>query len=147
MRKIALAAVLLLTAAACATGLSDDDGDAPAEPIAVHIADARVNGDVRYNGPIGFEFVVEITNSTEEAIRLRKIEINSADIGLVSVRASLPFNQEVAAGETARFDMSATGESAGGRLTSDEPITFRGRAFLDSSKGPLVKVFQAVVRP
>ena len=115
-------------------------------PVAVRLADAHLSGDIRYAGPMAAQFVVEVTNPTNDTITLRHVEIRTVATGNFAVRASTSFDHAIKPGETASVELHANGTSAGGRLASDEPITLRGTATFDSPKGAFTKLFQDVLQ-
>jgi hypothetical protein len=133
-------AMLLILACACASSTSDSS------PVDVRIADVHLSGDIRYAGPMAVQFVVEVTNPTNETVTLRHVEIRTVASGNFTVRASTSFDRAIKPGETASVELHANGTSAGGRLASDEPITLRGTATFDSPKGAFTKLFQDVLQ-
>jgi len=136
-RLAALVAVLFL--AACASSSADS-------PVEVRIADTNITSDIRYAGPVAIRFHVEVMNPTNENLKLRKIEIHSAANGAFSVKVTNNYDRDVAPAQTIALELNATGNSTGGRLAPDEPITFRGTAFFDSPHGAFVKLFSDVSR-
>jgi hypothetical protein len=137
MKRAAI--LLLLIATACA---SAND----ASPVTVHIADTHLNADLRYAGPVAVEFIVEVSNPTNDTVMLRKVEIRTAGGGPFAVHTSMPYDRSVKPGDTITLDIHADGTSAGGRFAPEEPVVFRGNAYFDSPKGAFVKVFQDVLR-
>ena len=85
MRRLAL---LLILACACASSTSDSS------PVVVRLADAHLSGDIRYAGPMAAQFVVEVTNPTNETVTLRHVEIRTVATGNFTVRASASFDRE-----------------------------------------------------
>jgi len=147
-------AVLLLFAAslfACASGGDGRGGNAQTSGdrpnVQVHVASTNLTSDLRFAGPVGIRFAIEIANPSTEVVTLRKIEIHTVASGALTMRStSLPFNEEIAPGQTETVEVNGDATSAGGHFASEEPVSFRGTAYFDSPKGAISKVFQDVLR-
>ena len=77
---------------------------------------------------------------------LRKIEIHTVASGAFSARVTNNYDRDVAPGQAITLELNGTGNSSGGRLAPDEPVTFRGSVYFDSPHGAFVKMFEDVLR-
>jgi len=140
MRRFALLAALLL--AACASAPAKNE---PA--VTAQLADVHFSGDVRFANQIAVQFRVQVTNSTADTVRLRKVELHTAATGAFGVRVTNNYDVTIPAGQSTVVELSGTGQSVGGRFAPDEPVMFRGSAYVDTPSGSFVKMFESSVRP
>lgn len=140
MKRFALLALLL---AACAS--SPNAANEPA--VTAQLADVHFSGDVRFANQIAVQFRVQVTNSTAETVRLRKVELHTAATGAFGVRVTNNYDIAIPAGQSTVVELNATGSSVGGRFAPDEPVMFRGSAYIDTATGSFVKMFESSVRP
>jgi hypothetical protein len=126
--------------AGCAT---DVDNDPNAPNVTLHLAplESAPNAYI-YGGAVNIPFELSIVNSTNQAVKLERIEIRTIGSGAYTIRStSTRLNLALGAGETKAVQLSVWGVSRGGQMTGDEPVTLRAAAYLSGPSGPFVRLF------
>lgn len=133
-RAFSLLALTLIVAACGSTGTTGTPGSPAVE---VHLAQVGSTDNVFYlSGPIALQYVVEVTNPTNQTFTLRRLELQSIGEGAYYLRTgSVPMNERIAANGSTAIKVAAWGTSRGGRLTSTEPVTMRITAQFDDGQG------------
>ena len=133
-RACSLFAVTLLLAACGSTGTTGTEGSPKVE---VHLAQTGSTDNVFYlSGPIALQYVLEVTNPTNDTFTLTRLELQSVGEGAYYLRTgSVPMNERIQANGTTAIRVAAWGTSRGGRLTSTEPVTMRITAQFDDGRG------------
>jgi hypothetical protein len=133
-RAFSLLAVTLFLAAC---GSSGTTGSSDSPPVEVRLAQTGSTDNVFYvRGPIALQYVLEVTNPTNDAYTLSRLELQSIGEGAYYLRTgSVPMNERIAANGTTAIKVAAWGTSRGGRLTASEPVTMRITAQFDDGRG------------
>jgi len=142
MKKV-ISCLFVLSALACAS--SPNAANEPA--VTAELADVHFSGDVHFANQIAVQFRVQVTNSTAETVHLRKVELHTAATGAFGVRVTNNYDVAIPAGQSTVVELSGTGQSVGGRFAPEEPVMFRGSAYIDTPSGSFVKMFESAVRP
>ncbi len=138
-RIYALLAVLLLLAG-CASS-ADEDPNAPKISMHLEQVETGVNS-FTFNGPVTVQFVLTASNTTSDPVTLNRIEIRTVSTGAYAISpVTTNLNVPLAPGQTQQSMISVWGYARGGRLSSEEPVTVRGTAYLTGPKGAFVKLF------
>lgn len=139
MRR-ALASLLVLTLAACASrGLYDEDAAPRAEPgPPIGVTVRQINGSreqYRYANRISLQYVVTITNPTEEPYEIDRIEIRSTVPGAYAIRSDslTRVGRTIPPKMGLNVPVNAWGQSTGGRVYMDAPVTVAVAVY---AKGP-----------
>ena len=133
MRKAAALCVLLT---ACASGSSTSPN--------VRIAIDQLSGgsDLYVAGPVNLRFEVMVENGTGGVVTLRRLDLSTQGSGPYALRISNPMNLRVPANSTGNTVVYGWGQSRGGYLNRDEPVTMRGTAVFEDEAGhPFSKIF------
>ena len=129
----------MILLAGCAS--SQDDPNAPSVTIHLTPYDSSSNA-YTYNGPVAVKFELSIANTTKDPVTLNRIEIRTIGSGAYTIQPiSTPINVVVAPGQGKAMPISVWGYARGGRLSSEEPVTVRGTAYLTGPQGAFVKLF------
>ena len=139
--KLAAASLLLL--AACASSPKDEG-----PPVGVDLALTTPSNVLYFPGPVNFQFVVTLTNPTDQPVTLRRLDLRTVGNYSVFLRAGgAPMHVEVKPHGTVTVPMAAWGASRGGMLAEDEPIQLQATAYFDGPKGAFVKLVTTVLSP
>ena len=132
----ALAVALLLTACASSNNSSGPN-------VSVQLGQVSSTNDVFYfRGPINVQYQVAITNPTNQALTLTRLDLQTIGSGAYSLRANgTPMNLKVSPNATTTYLISVWGYSRGGYLASSEPVTIRGTAYFQGPNGSFVRLF------
>ncbi len=100
----------------------------------------------RVTGGINVEYAVRVGNRSNEAIRLRRITVNSVTEGSYTIRHAQPFDVSIAAGEREVVKFFAPANATGQSVTgANGPVTLQVRAEFQSSAGGFQTVVTRVV--
>lgn len=136
-----LAAASLLLLAACASTPTDQG-----PPIGVELAMTTPSNVLYFPGPVNLAFQVTLTNPTDQAVTLRRLDLRTLGSTSVFLRASgAPMNLQVKPHGTVTVPMAAWGRSRGGMLAEDEPLQMQATAYFDGPKGAFVKLVNTVL--
>jgi non-ribosomal peptide synthetase component F len=132
--RIAFFALLL---AACASTPQDSG-----PPVTVQIAQTSGSPNVFYfAGPVNIQYQVSVSNPTDQAVTLRRLDLRTEGTGAYVLRTSgSPMNVKVAPKSNATFMVSAWGRALGGYIASTEPVTLFATAYFDAPGGSFVKL-------
>ena len=79
--------------------------------------------------------------------RLAGLDVLRRAIARSGVRVTNNYDVAIPAGQSTVVELSGTGQSVGCRFAPDEPVMFRGSAYIDTPSGSFVKMFESSVRP
>jgi hypothetical protein len=129
---------LLLLAAGCASTPTESSGP----PVTVQIAQMNSASNVFYfPGPVNIQYQVTVTNPTDQAVTMRRLDLRTEGTGAYVLRTSgSPMNVKIAPKSTATFMISAWGRALGGYIASTEPVTLFATAYFDAPGGGFVKI-------
>ncbi|HEV7485166.1 MAG TPA: hypothetical protein VGQ65_05750 [Thermoanaerobaculia bacterium] len=115
-------------------GFASSSSGAEAPKLDIQLRQASMPGDVFYfRGPVNLQYQLAVTNPTSEPITLRRIDLSTMGSGAYSLHTgATPITRTIPPNGKVTIDLSAWGQSAGGFLRSEEPVTVRGVAYLDS---------------
>jgi len=133
-----LIAVLLL--AGCASS-ADDDPNAP--NVTIHLQQIDSGGNAfTFPGPVNVQFVLTATNTTKDPANLNRIEVRTVSSGAYTISpTSTNLNMQLNPGQSLTTTIAVWGYARGGRLSSEEPVTLRGTAYLSGPSGAFVRLF------
>jgi hypothetical protein len=95
-----------------------------------------------FRGTIPVQYVLQISNPTNQAYTLRRINLQSAGPGAYSLRTgNSPITFTVPPNATVSVPLTAWAYSRGGFLTSTEPVDIRGLAYFDGPGGSFLRQF------
>jgi len=132
-------AILLLLLAACAS--NGDDPNAP--NVTLHLVPLEsAPGALLYGGAVNLQYALSVTNTTNQPVTVERIEIQTIGSGAYNIRpTSTRVNMKLGPGESKVAQFSLWGNSRGGQLASQEPVTVRAAAYMSSPSGPFVRLF------
>ena len=94
-----------------------------------------------FAGPVNLQFQVTLTNPTDTAVTLRRLDLRSVGSASLSLRTtSTPANVEVKPHASASVTVSVWAYSRGGMLAESEPISLQTTAYFESPHGPFVRL-------
>ena len=130
------AVLFLITMAGCSSAGPDQT---PAVRIQV---EQRSQSDVlHFAGPINLQYDIMVTNSSDQPLTLRRIELRTVGAGAYSLRNdSTPVNLAIPPGGTVSKMINAWGYARGGNLAAEEPVTLRAIAYFDGPTGSFVRI-------
>ena len=131
------AVLILITMANCSSAGRQDQ--TPAVSIQV---EQRSQSDVlHFAGPINLQYDILVTNSSDQPLTLRRIELRTVGAGAYSLRNdSTPVNLAIPPGGTVSKMINAWGYARGGNLAAEEPVTLRAIAYFDGPTGSFVRM-------
>ena len=139
----------LLAVVLFAVACSSSNGGKPGFPQPeVRLGQANDPSDFLYsNGPVRLRYALEITNTADQQMTLRRVELRSTSGGFYQLpNRSEQFNFVIPphSTETATFTMwgTATGSM---RTHVSEPTTLRGVAYFDTPGGPIQRGFTTTI--
>lgn len=140
MRRAAVAVVFALLAACSSNPASEGP------PIGLELAIVNTPTNVLYfAGPVNLQFQVTLSNPTDQPVTLRRLDLRTTGSGSFFMRATgTPFHVEVKPHASTTVTMSAWGNSRGGYLAADEPLTLQATAYFDSPKGPFIRMLNTI---
>jgi hypothetical protein len=136
---VLLAAVLLL--AGCASS-GDEDPNAPKITIHLEQLDNGGGNNFTFAGPVNLQYALTATNTTKDLVTLSRIEVRTISSGAYSISpTSTSLNIPISPGQSVSTTIAVWGYARGGRLSSEEPVTLRGTAYLSGPSGAFVNLF------
>jgi hypothetical protein len=140
------AILLLLLLAACASS-TPDDPNAPA--VTLHLQQYESAQDAYlFSGTVNVTFALSASNTTNQPVRLNRLEIRTVSSGAYSIRpTSIPINADLAPGQAITMPVSVWGYARGGHMSATEPVTVRGTAYLTGPSGSFIRLFSEYFRP
>lgn len=136
MKRAVFASLFVLLAACASTPQSNGP------QVQVSIAQQNLSPDLYYfRGPVSLQYVLSVSNPTNQPITLRRLDLQTQGPGAYSLRTSGPFNLTVPANSTATQAIYAWGYARGGLLSQGEPVTMRISAVFADAAG---KSFQRI---
>jgi len=143
MKHALLFAVLL---AGCASAPAEDPN---APNIALHLAPYQdALNDYRFSRPVNIQFALSMTNTTKPPVTLDRIEIRTVGSGAYTIRpTTTSINANLAPGESKSMPITIWGYARGGQMSSTEPVTLRGTAYLRGPSGAFLRVFTEYITP
>ena len=143
--KRALLILLLLTG--CASGGQDDDPNAPKISLHLDQYEAAPNS-YQFNGPVNVRFALSAANTTNEQVKLNRIEIRTIGSGAYSIRpTSTSLNMDLAPGQVRTVPIALWGYARGGHIASTEPVTVRATAYFSGPSGAFIRLFSEYFTP
>lgn len=138
---IPFAAILLL--ASCASSSPSPMTSSTADAVQVHLAQTSASADTYYfRGPIPVSFQLTVTNTTNQPLTLKRLNLSTTGPGAYSLRTGdSTLNYSIPANGTTTISLSAWGRSAGGFLRGGEPVNIRGIAYFDGPNGGFARQF------
>jgi len=136
---------VLLLASACSTNMSSSG---PA--VSVKLAQRNASSNIFYfAGPVNLEYLVQITNPTNEPVTMTSLDLQTVGPGAYFVRAGgTPMNLTVPASSARTYTIAVWGRARGGYISSTEPVTLRGIAhFKGQTSGAFTRIFTENVTP
>jgi hypothetical protein len=142
--KHALLIALLL--AGCASGPAEDPN---APNITLHLSPYQdALNDYRFSGPVNIQFALSMTNTSNQPVTLDRIEIRTVGSGAYTIRpTTTSINVNLGPGESRSMPISVWGYARGGQMSSTEPVTLRGTAYLRGPAGPFVRLVTEYITP
>lgn len=139
MKYRTLLILLIFVAMSCAS--SGTSANAPA--LQLQLQQTSTASDMYYfRGTIPVQYVLQITNPTNQAYTLRRINLQSTGPGAYSLRTgNSPITFTVPPNGTVSVPLTAWAYSRGGFLTSSEPVNIRGLAYFDGPGGTFLRQF------
>jgi hypothetical protein len=136
--KALLAVALIL--AGCASS-ADEDPNAP--KVTVHLQQIdSVGNEFTFAGPVNVQFVLTATNTTKDPVTLTRLEVRTVGSGAYTISpTSTNLNMQLGPGQSVTTTIAVWGYARGGRLSSEEPVTLRGTAYLSGPSGAFVRLF------
>ncbi|MGA8808299.1 MAG: hypothetical protein WB973_10515 [Thermoanaerobaculia bacterium] len=131
-------------------GFASSSRGAEAPKLDIQLRQASTPGDVFYfRGPVNLQYQLAIKNPSNEPLTLRRIDLSTMGPGAYSLRTgATPISRTIPPNSAVAINLSAWGQSAGGFLRSEEPVTIRGVAYFDSpGHKSFVKQFTASFMP
>jgi hypothetical protein len=140
------ALLILLLLAGCASGAQEDPN---APKVALHLEQYEsVPNAYTYNGPVNVRFALTVTNTTNEKVKLNRIEIRTIGSGAYTIQpTSTMINTEVGPGQAKTMAISVWGYAQGGRLASQEPVSVRALGYFTGPTGSFIRLFSAYFTP
>ncbi len=140
------AVLILLLLAGCASGAPDDPN---APKITLHLEQYQSAPNAyTFNGPVNVQFALSVANTTNEPVKLNRIEIRTIGSGAYTIRpTSTNINVDVAPGQARTLPLAIWGYSRGGQLASTEPVTVRATAYFTGPSGAFVRLFSEYFTP
>jgi hypothetical protein len=132
-RHLFLLSAVILMLSACGSGGASDNGPA----VAMELRPMNLSSNVLYfRGPVPLQFEMTVTNPTNEAVTLQSLDLRSVGPGAFRLRSgSVPVNRTIPPGGSTTLTLSTWGQSAGGFLRSEEPVTLRAVGAFRSASG------------
>jgi hypothetical protein len=142
--KQALLILLLLTG--CASG-TQDDPNAPKVTLHLEQYESAPNA-YMYNGPVNVQYALTVTNTTNEKVKLNRIEIRTIGSGAYTIQpTSTMINTEIGPGQEKTMAISVWGYAQGGRLRAQEPVSVRAVGYFTGPKGAFIRLFSEYFTP
>ena len=115
-------------------GFASSSRGAEEPKLDIQLRQASVPGDVFYfRGPVNLQYQLAIKNPSNEPVTLRRIDLSTIGPGAYSLHTgATPISRAIPANGTVALNLSAWGQSAGGFLRSEEPVTIRGVAYFEA---------------
>ena len=136
--------VALLVFAACA---SSPQKEAPPIGIELALVDSPANI-LYFPGPVNLRFQLTLTNPTDQPVTLRRLDLRTLGSTFLFIRATgTPFHIEVKPHASASVTTAVWGNSRGGQLAQDEPISLQATAYFDSPQGAFVRLTSSILSP
>ena len=135
MKSIVSALAVSLLLAACASSTQSSGPN-----VTIQLEQLNSANDIFYfRGPVNIQYRVVITNPTNQALTLTRLDLQTLGSGAYSLRTnSTPMNLKVAPNATTAYQISVWGYARGGYLSSTEPVTVRGTAYFNGPSGSFV---------
>lgn len=123
MRRVLLA-LLSLTLASCGTSSSPQETPGPALGILIR----QINGSpnvYRYPARVALQYIVTVTNPTEQEYRLESIEVRTTVAGAYGIREgnSMRVDRTLPPKTGTNIPVNTWGYATGGPLQGEEPVT------------------------
>jgi type 1 fimbria pilin len=131
--------LILLLLTACTSG-SPDDPNAP--QITLHLEQYESPNAYTFSGPVNVSFALSVANTTNQPVKLNRIEIRTVSSGAYSIRpTSTNINLDIAPGQSRTIPFSVWGYARGGQVSATEPVTVRATAYFTGPQGAFVRLF------
>jgi hypothetical protein len=136
--------IVALLVAACSSGPKQEG-----PPIGIDLELANSPGSILYfAGPVNLQFAVTLSNPTDQAVTLQRLDLRTLGGGSFFMRATgTTFHVAVPPHGTKTVTMSAWGASRGGMLAEDEPIQLQGTAYFNGPQGAFVRMVNTRLSP
>ena len=136
------AILLLLTLTGCSSGA----GSAQTPAVSLQIEQRNQSEVLHFAGPISLQYDVLVSNSSDQPLTLRRIELRTIGSGAYSLRnESTPMNLAIPPGGEVSKTISAWGYARGGNLAAEEPVTLRAIAYFEAPSGSFVRMVSEVI--
>jgi hypothetical protein len=140
--------LILIAFAAALTGCSTaTQSSGPA--VEMHLTGSNLDSNTLYfPGPIGAVLELTVNNPTAEPITLRSLDLQTVATTSFRLRSGqTPVNKTIPPNSTVTLKLSTWGNSRGGYLAGEEPITIRGTGYFKAPKGSFVRFFTDTMVP
>jgi hypothetical protein len=139
------AILILLFLAGCASSQQDDPN---APNITLHLEQESAPNTYTYSGPVNVRYAMSVANTTNQAVKLNRVEIRTIGSGAYSIQpTSTQLNLDLGPGQTRTMAITLWGYARGGRLASNEPVTVRAIAYFTGPSGAFIRLFTEYFTP
>ena len=133
---------LLLALLSCGTS-SNSKGNLIEPEFAVHQIGGTGFAARHITGPISVNLKVDVTNRSDEPLRLEQMRMETiGDVGAYVIAAqNRPFGKTIAPGQQQSFELWLPAQAEDTITGNNGPVTVRGIAYFSSSIGKFQKIF------
>ena len=146
MRKVLVAALVLIVSAACSSTGSNRGGGPAIKPEIEIVQTSAVPLVARHEqGAMGVRFAVGVANRSEETITLKRVRVASLNEGAYHVNHSMAYDIAIGPAQTQQVDFWAPAQTGMSLVGSSGPVTVRLTCEFDSPSGRFQQMLTQVV--
>lgn len=115
--------------------------------LQLHLAQTTGPNDIYYfRGPVNVQYALQITNPTNQTLKLTRLNISTIGPGAYRLRTGdSPLSYTVPPNASVTVPLSAWAFASGGFLRSSEPVNIRAIAYFQGPNGTFVKQFTELI--